>query len=283
MGNQLLGRLYDQFTALLAWHNLPRRGVKSCWSVNAYCLIFRSTIGSHRSYLLVLYRIRPNLQLATYHNHIPIPPLSRKKTQHPPQSYRLLRLRSRPTPRRHHHLHPPLLPPPHRRCILPNLRLRPNDHHNPEGRAGNNVSLPQSFPSLRPHVTTKGFQTIAWRNSVRAHRHCKSNATFFQAPQAHRWPRSPTACRDLVYPSEFGPSAVYRNVSPILSTWTEDTETLRFTKGHSMPLDRSTCEPPFLVLLSGHALTMCKFRSHQSTARTFIQCSIACCPRKGPA
>lgn len=82
-----------------------------CWRHHAHLHFLRPRLLADHPHILILRCFCPYLSLAAHDHHFPIPSLSRKKAQHPPQPNRLLRLRFGPAAARHHPLHPTILPP----------------------------------------------------------------------------------------------------------------------------------------------------------------------------
>jgi hypothetical protein len=137
-------RLHRGFASSVASSHLVYRIFKLCWCQYAHSAFLRSSLDLDASYLLVLYGLGANLQLAIRNSAFTLPTFPWKETQRPPKAYRLLRLRSRPTT---------FLLTTDSSRVLSNICMFTNGDHIIESSSGHIACMSQPFPAFCVDVT----------------------------------------------------------------------------------------------------------------------------------
>ena len=146
-------RLYRGSAASPTTSNMVHRLLKLRWRKHAHCDVLGPTIDLNSSHLLVLHGLRPNLQLAIHHPTLPLPALPWKEAQRTTETYRLLRLRSRPAAPRYHFVYLTILLTTHGSCVLPHICMFTHGDHLLESLPRHSARMPQSFPAFCADVT----------------------------------------------------------------------------------------------------------------------------------
>lgn len=156
-----LGRLYRGAGADTAAPRVVHRLLVLCRRQHAHRRLLGPPLCLDHAHILLLLGVGANLSLAAHHSPVAVPPLPRQEAQCAPQPYRLVRLRPGSASRRHHLLHPAVLPAAHGGRILPQLCRCEDGHHLHEGGLRHAAVLPQPLPALCPDAAGQGPQEAA--------------------------------------------------------------------------------------------------------------------------
>src|SRR6266498_3707801 len=154
-----MSRLHRQSPTVPTTNNLLHRVLLLRRRQHADLPLLRSPLSPNPPHLLLLRCLRQDLQLAAHNHHLTLPPLSRKETKCPSESYRFLRLRSRSVASGDDPVHTSILPATDCGSVLFDICVRQDGNYQFEGCFGYAVGISEPLPPFCPDAESQGFET----------------------------------------------------------------------------------------------------------------------------